>query len=866
MGIMPNGINGNQIDFSLAKCDNSQFTTGGTIYLKEGGICGTNVASGSIPNGSYGVHHEHTMTHTSGTRYYYWVFQSNNGARYYAGPVSVTAVTGSPPSTPSNFTASASSSSSVFLDWNAVGGASSYQIYSCSGSYIGQTSSSQYTVTGLSSGSYYSFKVRAVNSYGSSGFTSCRSAVTNGSPPSVPSNFTVQASSSSSIYLDWNAVSGAISYQIYTCSGSYVGQTSSSQFTVTGLSPNTFYSYQVRSVNSHGSSGFTTCRGAMTDGAPPGVPSGFSAQATSSSSVFLDWNAVSGATNYQVYSCAGSFIANTNSSQYTVSGLSDGTTYSYKVRAVNSSGNSSFSSCRNATTHQDFVLTISGQQPSPSMGVRGHQQFAFQASVPNASSFNNLQVSIEFLAPDGNPYTQNMSNSGNGNFTRTQTLQQVGYYEIRYKATATGESPAYYGYYTVGVTTIDGCLSTEFELDADMSHLHWSFNNSSWDIRNGWNGGEEGGASGGCGWGCGAHWGSDYYADDWNNSLSSDCGEDFLSPLSGIVVYAGCRGDCNDTGYGRQVVIQSDIDPDYAFRITHLSSINVAKDAIVTIGQKLGEVGNSGTVSCHGHAVLYKNIYNNINGSSFLSQVMEGRGPGVVSGTGANQFAAKFKIDAIPCGSGGGVVTDFDNDGIGDNCDAQPGTPNPQNLSWLNQGNVLTPGVYQAQSTINTASDIEQNSLVVLKAGTSIRFLPGFHAKPESRVHASIAHCPPTGSALESASTTEEEGLSEKKIRDPLDSDFTAREMAPLQLFIAPNPFSSELRVSYQFPRPVNSARLLVSHLSTGKMLATKGIADPDVGQDEWVFNSADWPAGMYAIVLQTDQGVYSAKAVLIRD
>lgn len=143
------------------------------------------------------------------------------------------------------------------------------------------------------------------------------------------------------------------------------------------------------------------------------------------------------------------------------------------------------------------------------------------------------------------------------------------------------------------------------------SNISWPFsnyNNYNWAL-NGY--GHEARGS--------AHFGSDKYAEDWNHGDNSDdCNEKFKSPLSGYVMFAGI-GDEDNYGnpyYGKQVVVLSDFDPNFAFRIGHLNSISVNVNDRVEIGTELGEIGNSGTDDCHAHVVLYKNIRLNYDPSS----------------------------------------------------------------------------------------------------------------------------------------------------------------------------------------------------------------------------------------------------------
>ena len=270
---------------------------------------------------------------------------------------------GSPPPAPAGLTASALSSSSIYLTWNTSTGAASYDVYTCSGSFVASTTNTNYTVTGLMPNTYYDYKVKAINTYGSSSFSVCAGTTTSsaGNPPPVPTGLTVTAASASSVYLFWNTSTGAASYDIYTCSGSYVGYTTNTYYTISGLLPSTYYDYKIRAVNAYGNSSLTACSGATTlnAGSPPPVPTGLTAIAASSTSISLSWNTSTGAVSYDIYNCSGSFVANTTGIYYTVNGLSPATYYSYKIRALNAYGTSSFCTCQGISTLQNSTPNIS---------------------------------------------------------------------------------------------------------------------------------------------------------------------------------------------------------------------------------------------------------------------------------------------------------------------------------------------------------------------------------------------------------------------------------------------------------------------------------------------------------------------------
>ncbi|MEP7163038.1 MAG: hypothetical protein ABI741_00005, partial [Ferruginibacter sp.] len=262
-----------------------------------------------------------------------------------------------PPSTPTGFSATAVSSSQINLSWNAVSGAIGYDVYYCDGTYIGFTANTSYNHTGRVANTTYSYKIDAQKSSSCiSSITSCVSATTSSSctPPSTPTGLTATAASSSQINLSWNAVSGAIGYDVYYCDGTYIGFTPNTTYNHTGRVASTTYSYKIDAQQSASCiSGITSCASATTYSSctPPSTPTGFSATALSSSEIDLSWNAVPGVTGYDVYYCDGTYIGFTANTFYNHTGRNESTTYSYKIDAqLSSSCISSFTNCANATT------------------------------------------------------------------------------------------------------------------------------------------------------------------------------------------------------------------------------------------------------------------------------------------------------------------------------------------------------------------------------------------------------------------------------------------------------------------------------------------------------------------------------------
>ena len=236
-------------------------------------------------------------------------------------------------------------SSSAQVNWATVPGATSYEVYNCTGSLVATSTTTSATVNGLQPNQQYSYKVRAVNDCAPSAFSSCASVTT---LPQTPTGFNVDAQSSSQVSLTWNSVPGAFYYEVYNCSNGLIETTPTNSLIINGLSPGTSYSYKVRTVIGTNKSVYTSCKSDVT---VPALVTGFSGSPVSSSLINLTWDAMQGATYYHVYSCDGNTLyASVNDPELLASGFDPLTTYSFKVRAGNSAGAASFTSCINVTT------------------------------------------------------------------------------------------------------------------------------------------------------------------------------------------------------------------------------------------------------------------------------------------------------------------------------------------------------------------------------------------------------------------------------------------------------------------------------------------------------------------------------------
>ncbi|MHA6530505.1 fibronectin type III domain-containing protein [Paenibacillus sp. BAC0078] len=150
--------------------------------------------------------------------------------------------------------------------------------------------------------------------------------------PGAMGNVTA-AAASNSVLLSWPYADRAMSYEIEE-NGSIVASSSSSAFTRSGLTPNTEYTYRVRSVNPAGKSDWSSPITVKTLLSVPVVTA-----LSKSSEISLNWDAVANAESYEV-EYDGVAVNVGAQTSYTLTGLEPSTEHTYKVRAL-SSGNAS---------------------------------------------------------------------------------------------------------------------------------------------------------------------------------------------------------------------------------------------------------------------------------------------------------------------------------------------------------------------------------------------------------------------------------------------------------------------------------------------------------------------------------------------
>ena len=206
-------------------------------------------------------------------------------------------------------------------------GATSYIATSSPGGISGTGSSSPIVVSGLSNDVAYTFTVRAVNQFNSFAESSPSTPITQlDAPTSV-----IATGGNASASISFTGSVGATSY-IVTSSDGITSAGSSSPIVVSGLTNGTTYTFTVRATNQFSWSSESPTIAVSKLDAPTSVVGTANGNTTAS----ISFTGCVCATSYIVTSSPGGITATASYSPIVVSGLTNGTTYTFTVKAINS--------------------------------------------------------------------------------------------------------------------------------------------------------------------------------------------------------------------------------------------------------------------------------------------------------------------------------------------------------------------------------------------------------------------------------------------------------------------------------------------------------------------------------------------------
>lgn len=342
------------------------------------------VANTNSTNTTY----RHTGLQPGSTRHYRVSAINANGTGTASGIAHATTPTGTLGS-PTSLTAEARGSSQINLSWNAPtddGGSAitgyRIEISSNGGSswvvLVANTGSTTttYAHAGLAAGTTRHYRVSAINANGTGPVSNIAHATTGGDVTGSPSNLTATANGSSQIDLAWAAPANqggslVTGYRIEVATpdnptwATLVDNTGSTATTYshTNLPPASTWSYRVAAIGSSGTSPASKSATATTDPAVPDPPTELTAVARGSSWIEVSWKApvVTGGveiTGYRIevydeerslWTMLEADTRNT-ATQYHHLDLDPGSTWNYRVSAINEAGVGTPSEVARATT------------------------------------------------------------------------------------------------------------------------------------------------------------------------------------------------------------------------------------------------------------------------------------------------------------------------------------------------------------------------------------------------------------------------------------------------------------------------------------------------------------------------------------
>lgn len=414
---------------------------------------------------------------------------------------------------PGNFQAQSPANQSgsgrnINLSWEAASGATGYALQRRIGSGAfedlagaSNLSTLSYTDSTVTTGTSYTYRIRALTDKGFGPWVESNSLTTSGTAvtPGAPTNLSATASSNpKQINLTWEAPTpnNATGYSIQRSTGnsgsfSSIGTSISTGFTDSTLEWGTAYSYRVVANNAAGNSPASNTATASTLAAP-GAPTGFVGSPTSATSINLSWSApTSGGTpsGYQIerriYSSNDpGTILSINGTSYTNTVLTANTSYTFTLTALNPAGSS---------TPVSVVVSTPSNSPNPTgLFAKPLSTTAIRIVWQALSGATNYTVE---RSSDGSNFTQISTNPLTNLYFDDASVGGSGPYTYRVKAQINGQ-------YGTGTTlavplTPPNAPSGIYALAQGEGNGSGGFTNRSWmSTRVGWNPSSGGGPVG----------------------------------------------------------------------------------------------------------------------------------------------------------------------------------------------------------------------------------------------------------------------------------------------------------------------------------------------------------------------------------
>ncbi|HBU83353.1 MAG TPA: hypothetical protein DEF35_17185 [Paenibacillus sp.] len=241
------------------------------------------------------------------------------------------------PASVSGLTISSVTNVAIALKWNAVTGATGYDL-EIDGTLV-STTAAAYTKSGLAANTNHTFRIRSKNAAGVGTWSELINGTTQLNTPVLKAT-----SEETAINLTWAEIADATKYEV-EADGAVVATVNEPSYTHNNLLAGTAHKYRVRALTDTNTSAWTAI---LTQSTIPASVSGLAINSVTNVAIALKWNAVTGATGYDL-EIDGTVVAVTGVA-YTKSGLAANTDHTFRIRSKNAAGVGTWSDLISGTT------------------------------------------------------------------------------------------------------------------------------------------------------------------------------------------------------------------------------------------------------------------------------------------------------------------------------------------------------------------------------------------------------------------------------------------------------------------------------------------------------------------------------------
>ena len=229
-------------------------------------------------------------------------------------------------------------------------------------------------------------------------------------PPPRPTLEIIEEPTTTTVRLGWTKLDGAQGYalerreetgdwmEVYRAGGQVT------EYTDTGLQPSTFYAYQLRSCNAGGCSEGSFDVHVYTLAVLPGIPVDFSVASRGHRSAKFTWSKGAGTTTHfrimreQAGGWHEAGQVDGKTFEFVDYGLSEGTSYSYKIQACNSHGCSDYTEPVILTTLTPLSVSVTPDSQGIKVGNAVNFTVVVQGGNPDANETRRCDLSNNAVA------------------------------------------------------------------------------------------------------------------------------------------------------------------------------------------------------------------------------------------------------------------------------------------------------------------------------------------------------------------------------------------------------------------------------------------------------------------------------------